>query len=348
MFNRFPNTSPTSTGQALGTRMNGASLQYLNWYGSQIGTYTLTGDMIQTVTVATYPPSPTMTASRTLSSTPTATATVSSSASASNSHGITPTSSPSNTASVSSSWTPTPSRTVSASQLSTNPVQMRIETQGSGQCLDFVEIFVFDVTNRNVGASAAGAVLSLTTTFGTNVAAYGGDLNADPWAAALLGTFVNAGCTAITDYYTARFPAAPGYPNGYPTAVSTVGCVVRAALTSTCFARLRAHCCLCVCPFTRVTFATTAWLQVVFVNRLDNGYNARIVSSNGQVQLYSPGGSLVGIQSMTSSATVSTYTFNNPVAQPTPNPSLPVQLDPVQRLLSVRYVRVNASVSQCL
>ena len=74
----------------------------------------------------------------------------------------------------------------------------------------------------------------------------------------------------------------------------------------------------------------------------------RIVQFNGVVTLLAGNGSLAGSKPITSNGTVSTVTFRSPAPAPTPNPSLAVQLDPLQRQLAVRYVRVNASAGQCL
>jgi len=101
-------------------------------------------------------------------------------------------------------------------------VRARITVTGTNACLNFVELFIFDVNQRNVGASAAGATLSLGTTYGTNVAAYGGDMLADPVATISPGYFANSGCGVTTDYYQAIFPTAPGFPNGYPVPISNV------------------------------------------------------------------------------------------------------------------------------
>lgn len=100
--------------------MNGATMLFLNYNGDTIGNQALNGNMVQTITVATYPPS----------ATATPTASVSMTSSASNSFGITP----SVTASL------TPSASVSGSALSNYPIQARVYTAASGQCLNFVEV----------------------------------------------------------------------------------------------------------------------------------------------------------------------------------------------------------------
>jgi len=195
VWNRYPYTNPTTTGSTLGTRMNGATVKFLNYYGDTIGTATLNGNMVQTINVATFPP--------TQSATPTSSASATSSAS--NSFGITP----SPTMSV------TPSPSVTPSSLSRYPSNVHVYTYGAAgkQCLNFEELFVFDVNGRDVGATAAGAVTSLTSTYGTNYASYGGDLLADAYANELTQAFVNAGCSALSDYYQVTFA---------PTRISTI------------------------------------------------------------------------------------------------------------------------------
>ena len=87
--------------------------------------------------------------------------------------------------------------------------------------------------------------------------------------------------------------------------------------------------------------------NVYYVNRL-GGLNTRITTSNGRVQLYAPNASQVAQSGVISSATVSTITFNTPQPAMTPVPTLPVQMDPTQRLFSVRYIQINAAVGRCL
>ena len=197
IFNRYPFTSPTTTGSTLGAALNGARLVFLNYNGDTIGANTLSGTMVQTIVVATYPPTASATATSSASRT----------ASASNSFGITP----------SATALPTPSVTTSPSALSNNPIQAKVFTSAASQCLNFVELFVFDINGRNLGASAAGASVSLSSQYGTNAAQYGADLLADPNVAEATGAFVNAGCTAPSDYYTVNFP-----PTSNPTAISTI------------------------------------------------------------------------------------------------------------------------------
>ena len=86
-----------------------------------------------------------------------------------------------------------------------------------------------------------------------------------------------------------------------------------------------------------------------FVNRQDSGtLAARIVTFGGTVQLIGANGSVVNAASITSSQSVTTLTFSTPSPAATPNPALPVQLSPTARLLSARFVRINASTAACL
>ena len=95
-------------------------------------------------------------------------------------------------------------------------------TRAAPFAVNFVELYVFDVNQRDVGASAVGAVLSMGTTYGTNYASYGGDNLADPFADVTTGQFANTGCTDTSDFYKAVFPPAAGFPNGFPIGVSNV------------------------------------------------------------------------------------------------------------------------------
>ena len=69
-----------------------------------------------------------------------------------------------------------------------------------------LQLFVFDINGRNVASTAAGAVATLSSTYGTNYASFGGDLYCDAWGASSSQSFVNAGCTAQSDYYQVIFP----------------------------------------------------------------------------------------------------------------------------------------------
>ena len=48
-WNNFPFTNPTSAGMQTGEASNGATVTYINGYGATIGTYLLTGGMIQSI-----------------------------------------------------------------------------------------------------------------------------------------------------------------------------------------------------------------------------------------------------------------------------------------------------------
>ena len=194
--------------------------------------------------------------------------------------------------------------------MSANPQKVRIATSGTGQCLNFMELFIFDVNGRNVGATAAGAALSLTTTYSPNYAYYGGDFLADPYVYDPLQIFVNAGCSATSDYYQAIFPPGPAFAAGMPAPVS----------------------------------------QIVFVNRMNGentrittgAGQVQLFSINGSVIAWQP-------ITNTGTVSVFNYTTwgqsNAPLA---PNPASPSQTDATARTLGVRYVRIVAGVNQYL
>ena len=75
-------------------------------------------------------------------------------------------------------------------------------------------MWVFDVNQRNVGASAAGAALTTLTQYGSNAPSFGGDMLSDPVAQTTAGAFVNTGCGNAADYYQAKF--------SLPTNINTV------------------------------------------------------------------------------------------------------------------------------
>ena len=354
---------------AIATRMASNTMYLLNYYGDVVGSAALNGNAIQTLSIATYPPSPSltstpspsvssslsMTAAPSVSASPTASLTISqsasitasasstgsltSSSSASISLGVSISNTGSTTASSSdtgsatasstqsststatasltrtptststSSGTPTPSPSLTTSPISTNPVRVRLSTSGTAQCLNFIELFVFDVNGRDVGASVAGAALSQSTVYGSNFASYGGDLQCDAWGNFGTQTFVNDGCTAASDYYQAIFPPSPPlYPNGLPAPIASV----------------------------------------VFVNRLDGGNNQRIVSSNGVVQLFNPFGAMTASRPITSNASITVLTFGISNAPVYPNPASPFQTSAANRLLLPRYVKLIAAPGQCL
>ena len=271
---------------------------------------------------ASHTPTTSSTTTPTKTGTPTTTPSSTGSSSASASYGTSPTNtlsgtpSPSVTPSASATRSGTPISTVSSTgtpsasltPLSPNPVRVRITTSGTAECLNFVEMFVFSSTAQNVAASAAGAILKTSSTYGLNVAAYGGDLLADPIVAAASSTFVNTLCNgATTDYYQATFPATRAFPAGLPVPVSAV----------------------------------------YFVNRLDGGFNTRITAAAGAVQLFSTNGSQVASGSL-SAASVTTLTFGPLLAAPTPNPTSDAQVSPSQRAAAVRWVTVYAAPASCL
>ena len=257
------------------------------------------------------------TSTSTASSTATSSASLSAGASASATASGSWTASQTSTSTSSASNTATPTCTASntatptMSPLSPNPNMARINTIGTGQCLNLIELMVFDINNRDVSASAAGAVLSATSTYQVNVnnaPMYGGDLQCDPATQVLSQQFYNAACNTTSDYYQATFPAAPGYPGGLPVLIS----------------------------------------NVYFINRIDSTFATRIVNSHGQLQLFSPNGSMVAQRNFTSSATVSSFTFNTPLNASTPSLSDPIQSNPVAQSSYARYIRVNAAPNKCL
>jgi hypothetical protein len=159
LFNRGP------VGTANAIRMNGAKVSFRNAYGAEVGTLTLTGDLIQSFPVTLFPPTPSQTATPspsptgsqsttrtgtpspsqtgtpsssatqtgtpTLSTGQTASTTGSISATASN----TPTSSMTPSVTASPSTTPSPTSSLTQSPFSVHPSQVRIDIQ-YGQCLN--------------------------------------------------------------------------------------------------------------------------------------------------------------------------------------------------------------------
>ena len=107
LFNRYPFTVPQANGASFGVRLAGATLQYLNYYGNVIGSQVLNGSMIQTYTVTTYPPTPSITNTASVS------ATATSSHTPANTHSASRTPVPTPSKSYSSTTTGTPSPTVS-------------------------------------------------------------------------------------------------------------------------------------------------------------------------------------------------------------------------------------------
>ena len=232
IWNYYPVTSVVSVGQGFANRMVGAQLQALNYNGDVINVTTLNGGAVQTIRLATYAPTPSHTPSNSPSPSITPTPTVTTSGTPSLTASNTPSNSATATASISFGTTPsnTPSNsptmtatpTGTASPLSAYPVRAVLSTSGAGQCLEFAELIVFDVNGRDVSAIAAGAVSSLSSPSllgSASGAAFGGDLQADPF-----GTYaapVIAGCATTGDSYSVTFPPAPSFPGGYPIQVAT-------------------------------------------------------------------------------------------------------------------------------
>ena len=75
---------------------------------------------------------------------------------------------------------------------------------------------VFDVNQRLLSATAAGATLSLTSTYSTQLGAgNGGDLLADPIVEGAALLFVNSLGLTTYDAYTATFPGGQPSPISY-------------------------------------------------------------------------------------------------------------------------------------
>lgn len=101
---------------------------------------------------------------------------------------------------------------------------------------------MFDVRQRSLGFVAAGASLSMSSTFEDHFAAYGGDNLADPVVQSLAfpRQVANTGCGGRTsDHYSAVFPG------GAPANVSTVIFVNRRSDTPDEFGRRILTCELC-------------------------------------------------------------------------------------------------------
>ena len=316
VWNYYPITSNPVVGQGYAKKLAGATLQALNWNGDVINTTVLNGGAVQTIKLATYAPTPSNTPSNSpspsITPTPTSTVSISQSqtssgtpsnsvtASASLSFGSTP----SATASVTPSNSATSTATVSP--FSSNPVTAVLSTSGTGQCLEFAELFIFDVNGRNVGAVAAGAQTALSSLSLAGLAngpSFGGDLQADPFAQ--YSAPVIAGCALTADSYTVTFPPTAEFPGGYP-----------------------------------IPIALAYFVNVVT--------GPQVANANGKLSLYNPGGVLVAQDFIRSTGTVSTLPFGSTPVVPTPNPSLPVQLDPAARNSYPRFVRIAAAPGQCL
>lgn len=94
------------SGDTFYSRLSGAVVELRNWYGDVIGSTTLSTLAVQTLTIATYPPSPTRTPTASATNSLTASSTPTSSSSATSSFGTTPTAS--FTATGTATQTPTP------------------------------------------------------------------------------------------------------------------------------------------------------------------------------------------------------------------------------------------------
>ena len=154
-FNRYATTLVAGfNGTVTGVKASGATLTYLNYYGTPIGSTTLTGQQIQNISVVTIPPTPTVsgtasvssTSSTSLSSSPshtfgsTGTGTASTSATTTQTPTVTASSSQTATVTISPSQTPP----VTPSPLSPNPASARLQqTNTAVACsnhMDFVEV----------------------------------------------------------------------------------------------------------------------------------------------------------------------------------------------------------------
>ena len=177
---------------------------------------------------ATLTPSHTASPSNTPSHTASPSATITSGGTPSSSLTMTPTASlspsvsatpsASLTGSISMSMTMTPTGTPAPS----NAVRVRVNANLAGQCLNFIELFVFDHTGKNIGATAAGATVTASSVYGTNVPQWAADFNADSYVYEPLQQFYNDACSASTDYYQVLFPPGPGFPGGMPSPVAQI------------------------------------------------------------------------------------------------------------------------------
>ena len=176
------------------------------------------------------------------------------------------------------------------------------------------QLLVFDTNNRLVSASQTGAQAFQTTTYcgsatTCNNATFGNDMAADMYSNVAAQTFVNTGCNSSnSDFWQVTFASGPAYPGGFPAEIS----------------------------------------NIYFVNRL-GGYQFRItIPSAAQIQLYSTTGDMVGVANITSSSTVSMFSFNPPVAAPLPDLASAFQTSATARLLTTRFVHIDAAAGKCL
>ena len=161
----------------------------------------------------------TPTPSVTALATSTASASHTTSASASISAGASPSNSPSNSASpsgtVAASGAPTGPATPSATPWSSLPNRIRVLTS-TATALNFVELLAFSPTGKLLTATATGATVYASSVFGTQVAAYGADLCADPYDGPACVIYSSVGTTSTGDYWEVTFPG------GVASAVATV------------------------------------------------------------------------------------------------------------------------------
>ena len=302
VYNRIGCTVTTSlsicTTNLLG-RMTGASIAFLNAASATLATVSIsTGTAIMTYNVTL--PTPTPTPSNTPSSTKTPPVTPSSTAA------LSVGAAPSNTPTP--SGTPTPTGTPTVTPFAPYPNRMFIASQ-NGNCLNFIEVFVFTSTGQNVAASAIGGVATLSTTYGSNYAYYGNDMYADPPTAVSNNWFVNGGCASGGDVWRLSFPPATGYPSGLPVPISSV----------------------------------------VFVNRQDSTGNAvRITAGLGYLQLVDPNGTMTAQRTFTSAQTVSVFTFNDAQTAAIYPSNTAFQSAELNKRKFVRYVTITSVPLQCL
>ena len=178
---------------------------------------------------------------------------------------------------------------------------------------------MFDANNRNIGAYGFGSTLSLSSTYaGTQAcpsggtgycAAFAGDLKADPIVNGNSGSSPGlVNSGGTTTFDYYQVAFAPG--PGYPGGYPN--------------------------PIS----------SAVFVNRVDCCAN-RVIQFNSKMQLLNYNGTVTSIP-FTSNATISTFNFRAAAPAPTPDPTSAVQTSATNRLLNVRYVRINAAPANYL
>lgn len=112
VFNRYSILDTT-----LAARLNGATVELLNWYGDAVARYTLNGNAVQTNVITLFPPTPTTTATPSSTASPSGTGTQTSSATSTLSVGAAPSISVTPVSTVTSTSTQTPSPTPSNAPL---------------------------------------------------------------------------------------------------------------------------------------------------------------------------------------------------------------------------------------